>query len=285
MTDTDLDSVYSKVLVTQRVLGVPSPAPASVPQPAPAPSLPSAPQTELAPAPSSPLPESNSVIGGGGGTPSLPSYPEPLPTVKTPESPVRTSGAESLPTPAEEHYSGDNTVGGGAPVAPASSSSYSATSTVTKEETSESNNVPASSNSIGNEEAPYSPSQILPAAPNPTAAPAVVTTTTQQAFVQEQGGGSAESSYRDSNEDRSEPDAPLVPVPAPAKTYTEVKPSSQPESVIETSVHPVEQQISIKMMPVEHHEEKEDIAPATAPEQELRPEAIIHSSHNHATCI
>ncbi|PIO67051.1 hypothetical protein TELCIR_11214 [Teladorsagia circumcincta] len=137
---------------------------------------------------------------------------------------------------------------------------------------------PSSSYSETHEAAPLPSSSIIHTEPTPTVPPAppVVVTTTQQAFVQQPDSGSAESSYTNLNEDHSEPQAPLIPVPAPASTYKEVKPSHETENAAGPSVPSPSYENNRETLPVESYGQNGYVAPTTAPEPELRPEAIIH---------
>ncbi|KAK6031338.1 hypothetical protein OSTOST_02512 [Ostertagia ostertagi] len=238
---------------------------------------------EITPSPS------NNVYSGGNGAPPV-SLPEPLPqqVVEAPETKVE--------APVEVQPSAGAYVGGAEAVAapqppvpqtvalpppPAPSQPITPEEgPVAKGENIGGNEAPAPSNSYSeiHEAAPPPSSSLLPMEPNPTVPPAtiVVVTTTQQAFVQQPDSGSAESSYTNLNEGHSEPHASLIPVPAPASTYTDVKPSSQTENAASSSAQSPSYENNGEPLPVESYGQNGYVAPTTTPEPELRPEAIIH---------
>ncbi|KAK5971684.1 hypothetical protein GCK32_008980, partial [Trichostrongylus colubriformis] len=234
-------------------------------------------QTQPAPAPSvSPPAASSNVYTGGDEAHIAPADVEPpAPTAPT-LSPSSSAPSQSLPSQAgnvDTAYTAPTLLS-------ASTPSHSVTPSVPEETSYGENHIPVSSNTHaeGSREAPAP--QIFAARPDPTEPPApavpVVVTTTQPAFVQQPESNSAESSYTNLEEDHAESQAASTPAPVAASTYKEVNPPYQPDSAPGPSVESTNYQTSKEVLPVEPNEENAEVAPVTAPEPELRPEAIIH---------
>lgn len=99
------------------------------------------------------------------------------------------------------------------------------------------------------------PAQLAPAAPSAPEAPA---------FVQQPGDNSAESSYRNLDEDHVEPDAAHVPVPVPASTYREVESSG----AVKASYVPSSYSGGQESAPVESYSSKSEQESHPPPAQE-----------------